>query len=476
MQLCSFKRAGLAVAVLITLSGCATVASQAELEADVDLLSKNRLGGITASVSPPKEVTPRQLIAELLSKPLDQEAAVKIALLNNPSLRVAFAELAISDADRVQASRLPNPHLSLGALREGEVRTINRAIGFDILGLLTLPWRVEWQNQQKELVKLRAAQDVIRVAADTRKAWVNAVAAQQMANYTRDVKTGAEAGAELARRMARVGNWSRQRQAQEQLSLADTTAQLARAELNAKTSRERLIRQMGLWGSQVNFELVDRLPDLPKSPQEITDVEAQAIATRLDVKSATDEAQYVAKSLGYVKTRGFVNALSIEYERNSIFNNGTGSKDTEKGPTLSLEVPIFDWGSARNARAEAVYRQSIARIGEVAGTARSEAREAYYTYRTAYDLAVANRDEVVPLRKFLLDETSLRYNGMFVSVWDLLSEVGKSVTAVSNAVAAQRDFWLTEIDLQTTLTGTSPSGLLGLSANTAMGTDAPKGH
>lgn len=180
MQLYSLKRAGLAVAVLITLSGCATVASQAELEADVDLLSKNRLGGITASVSPPKEVTPRQLIAELLSKPLDQEAAVKIALLNNPSLRVAFAELAISDADKVQASRLPNPHLSLGALREGEVRTINRAIGFDILGLLTLPWRVEWQNQQKELVKLRAAQDVIRVAADTRKAWVNAVAAQQM--------------------------------------------------------------------------------------------------------------------------------------------------------------------------------------------------------------------------------------------------------------------------------------------------------
>ena len=86
--------------------------------------------------------------------------------------------------------------------------------------LLALPWRAQWQGQQHELAKLQAAQDVVRLAADTRKAWINAVAAQQSAWYLRDVKDAAEAGAELARRMARVGNWSRLEQAREQVVLA----------------------------------------------------------------------------------------------------------------------------------------------------------------------------------------------------------------------------------------------------------------
>jgi outer membrane protein TolC len=50
------------------------------------------------------------------------------------------------------------------------------------------------------------------VADDTRRAWYAAVAAQQSADYMDQVKTAAEASAELARRMAQAGNWSRLQQ------------------------------------------------------------------------------------------------------------------------------------------------------------------------------------------------------------------------------------------------------------------------
>jgi outer membrane protein TolC len=85
--------------------------------------------------------------------------------------------------------------------------------------------------------------------------------------------------------------------------------------------------------------------------------------------------------------------------------------------------------------------------------ARSEAREAYFAYRTAYDLAVHYRDDIVPLRKRILDELLLRYSGMLASVWELLAETRLHAESVNSAIEAQRDFWLAEADFQATLQG-----------------------
>lgn len=238
------------VLALLGLAGCTAVAPDGQRSA-VAQLTQGRTGGVDAMLEAPGSASAQQ-VAELLAQPLTGDTAVRIALLNNPGLQAAFSQLAISDADRAQAGRLPNPHLAVGAFREGPIRSIERTLGFDVLGLLTLPWRSEWQSQQTELAKLKAAQEVVLLAANTRKAWVNAVAAQQTLAYMHDVKAGAEAGGELARRMARVGNWSRLRQAHEQMTLADATAQLARAELAAKVTRERLIRLMGVWAHRPN--------------------------------------------------------------------------------------------------------------------------------------------------------------------------------------------------------------------------------
>ena len=115
------------------------------------------------------------------------------------------------------------------------------------------------------------------------------------------VKESAEASAELARRMAEVGNFPKLTQAREQAFYAEATAQLARAQHNATAARERLARLMGLWGEELAFQLPERLPDLPKAPREGGDLEAQAIAQRLDVQGARSEAEALAQSLGLTK-------------------------------------------------------------------------------------------------------------------------------------------------------------------------------
>jgi outer membrane protein, multidrug efflux system len=463
------------IAAALALAGCATVSPDGNAS-DLNALTTGKTAGVAAQVAVADTAATREAVAKLLAQPITAESAVRVALLNNPGLHASMATLGISDAERVQAGSLPNPHFSIGRFIEGDTVEIERILKFNIVGLLTMPWRAKWQGQQHELAKLQAAQEVITLAANTRKAWINAVAAQQTALYMADAKLAAEAGGELARRMARVGNWSRLEQAREQMFLADAATQLAKAQQAAFADREKLIRLMGLWGPQTEFKLSERLPDIPKAPQEISNVEERAMRDRLDVRSSMTESGYVASSLGLVKASGFINALELGYTRNTTFNNATGDKETKKGWELELPIPIFDWGGANNARAQGVYMQSVARVRQTAVNARSEAREAYHGYRTAYDLAVHYRDEVVPLRKFISDEVFLRYNGMLLSVFDLLGDMRSNIMAVNSAIEAQRDFWLADADLQTTLTGTSAGGLSGMKASAGGGGEAKAGH
>ena len=466
------KRIVCGLALLAMLSGCTTVSPE-QLRADVDRLTQDRLAPAAPATV---DQTPAQAVDSLLARqPLEADSAVRIALINSPALQASLATLDISEADRVQAGIMPNPLLTVGRVREGERVEIERLLSFNVLNLLMLPWRSTYAGQRTELAKLEAAQQVIRLAADTRKAWFEAVAAQQTAGYLQEAREGAAAGAELARRMARVGNWSRLQQAREQATLADIAAQLARARQSAVAAREKLTRLMGLAGRQADYVLPERLPELPKELPARTELEAQALRERLDVRAARDEARYVADSLGFTRISGVINTLELGVQYNTTFDNATGHKETARGGEIELTLPLFDWGQARGRRGEATYRQALAKVGAVAVQARSEARESWHGWRTAHDVARHYRDEIVPLRKFINEETLLRYNGMLASVWDLLGEARNHIAAVNNAIAAQRDFWIADTDLHTVLTGTSPGALAAMSA-AAEPAAAAQGH
>ncbi|WP_432730830.1 TolC family protein [Variovorax sp. W6] len=472
-----FIRTGAALATVLVLAGCASLSPDGG-SADVQaLVSGNPLMAGASAQRTPDEASQKN-VDELLARPLDVESAVRIALINGPRVQDAFATLQLSDADRVQAASLPNPVLSFSRLAQGREREFERMLSFNVLGLVTLPWQARWAGQRHEAAKLQAAQSVLMLAADTRRAWVRAVAAQQGVAYLRDAKEAAEAGAELAHRMAQVGNWSALQRTREQLLLADAAAQLARAEQAAVASREQLTRLMGLNGERAaRYTLPDRLPPLPKAAPELGDVQALALRDRLDVRSAQAQNTAVAGSLGLTHATSVINAMELGVVRNTTFDNDADrTKKTQRGFELDLPIPIFDWGQSRNGRAEAQYLQSAARVRDVGVLAASEAREAWQGWNTAYALARRYRDEVLPLRRKVNEEMVLRYNGMLASVWELLGETRASMLAVNAGIEAQRDFWIADTDLQLVLTGSSPGGMSALQTASAAEAPATGGH
>ncbi len=437
---------------VVLLGGCATFSKDGGFDT-VRQVTQDRTGKSVQAIHTDDDAASVQSkIKALLEKPLDAGDAVQIALLNNRGLQATYAELGIAEADLVQAGRLQNPGFTFKRTRRGEDALIERTFTVNLISLITAPLAQKIEGRRFEQVKLLVTNEALRVAADTRRTYFEAIAAKQGVAYARQVGLVAESGADLAQQMGRNGNWSALEQAREQAFYAEAIAGVARAKKASVMAREKLTRLMGLWGDDILFQLPDRLPDLPSQPIELDNAESFALQNRLDIQAGKLETAGLAASLGLTKTTRFVNVLDLGY----VHNNQTGLPK-ERGYELSIEIPLFDWGGARVAKAESIYMQSVNRLAETAVNARSEVRESYLGYRTTYDLAKHYRDNIVPLRKKISDENLLRYNGMLIGVFELLADAREQVASVNGYIEALKDYWIAETDLQTALGGKLPN-------------------
>jgi len=472
-QRCAHARARAFICLLpLTLLGCANFSADGGLNR-VSELSRERIGYSVPNVlNTTNSSTVEARIKTLLSAPLSSDSVVEITVLNHPRLRVALADLGIAEADLVQAGRLRNPGFSFGRLSgNGEVE-IDRAIMFDLSGLLSMPLRRAIEERRFAQTQLQTALQIVRLATVTRRAYFQAVAAQQSLVYMKQVNQAAQASSELAERMTKAGNWGKLEQARELAFRHEVAVQLARAEHNVNATHERLVRLLGLGNSHQALKLPERLPDLPAALRRIDEIETQALTQRLDMQVAKLDTESTAKSLGLTRATRFVNAFEVGYQNKSASNASLA-----EGYQVEFSLPLFDWGQARVRRAESVYIRSFYRAADVAIQARSEAREGYGSYRTNFDIARQYRDEIIPARKRISDEVLLRYNGMLSSVFELLADARAQITSINLAIDAQRDFWIAESELNFVVNGGSlTSSLTSVPFGNAVPTSVPRAH
>lgn len=447
------------------LAAAAILAGCASLDVDRNLGEASALARDVAGAEPQLQRTEddrRRARAEIdraIAGPLAADDAVRIAVAHGASLQATLFESAARSASATQSARIPNPVFTFERLvrrdEHGIEKDIGRVLGFSVFELLLLPARLRAADFQQEQLRLRAAGDIVQAAAEARQAWVRAVAAQQAAVYAQQVKDSADASAELARRMQAVGNFSRLQRAREQAFYADAVAQLARAQQAARAAREALVRTLGLDAQQAErLQLPERLPDLPKAPQDEAAMGRTALEERLDVRMARADLEYLARQQGLTRVTSYVDGLHVAAVRNSE----TGQAP-QKGFEIEMPLPIFDFGDARRAEAEATYMAALNRAALVGSHATSQVREAYGAYRTAYDIARHYRDEVVPLRKSIADEMLLKYNGMLIGVFELMADSRAQIGAVMQAIEAELDFWLADAALRAAIVGRPMGGV-----------------
>ncbi|SEL73621.1 Outer membrane protein TolC [Roseateles sp. YR242] len=454
LRLFSFLPSALGLAGALALAGCTSLRPE-QAVAPVQALSQQQWQADLPwqRTDQERDAAARRTHA-LLAQPVDAQAAVQLALLNHRGLQASLYGLGMAEADRVQALLWPNPVLSLGRLVRGDEREIERGLSFNLAALLGRGARQQAASQALARQQAEAAQQLLAIAAQARRSWIVAVASQAQLRHAQTVLDSAQAGAELASRMHKAGNISALRLARERTVQADASLALDQAQLQAARDRVALQRALGLWGDQAAaLRLPEQLPDLPAQPRDRQDLEQQAMAERLDIQSARRQTALLAAELGLTRQTRLINVLTLGYE-----SNRSNTQATEHGPSLSLELPLFDWGQARTARARQSYEQALERTAQVALDARAEIRDAQLRADQAWRAARRYRDDVLPLARQISDETLLRYNGMLVGVTDLLADARDQARVMAASLSAERDFWLAEADLSQSLLGPLEGG------------------
>jgi outer membrane protein TolC len=432
-------KAVLPLLLALTLAGCASIDPGAPL-ADVNRLTEpHTRQPLTDQTLPP------EVLGRLVHEPLSADGAVRLALQNNRALHARLAGLGVTAAEVADAGRLPNPGFRFSRLTRGSEVELERGWHVDLARLLTLPLVRAAEQRRLRAEQQQAATDVLSLAADTRRAWVRAVSAEEAVTYRQQVMEAAEAGAELAKRMQAAGNFNALARAREQAFETEARLALGRAEQQRLAARERLVRLLGL-ADGAALRLPERLPELPTTPREPGDLEALALSQRLDVQAARLTLEQAARQTDLARTTRFVSMLELGTVRNS-----SNEAPTQRGWEVALELPLF--GPGPLPRAEALARRAAHEAADTAIRARSEVREAHGLYRSALAIARLHRDELLPLAKHIADEQLLRYNGMLIGVFELLADARAQVTAVSAAQEALRDFWLAQADLDQALVG-----------------------
>jgi outer membrane protein TolC len=454
----------LALLSVLALSGCVAFSSDGGLSTARDIAVAELGHPIAKVASDADAALARQEIARLLKGPLSAEQAVAVALLANRGLQAAYNELGISEARFVQASLPPNPRISLSRFGGDFTLEAERQLVANLLALATLPARRDIAADRFRAAQLKAALTTLKLAADVRRQYYRAVAANHQIAFLEQARLSAEAASDLAKRLGETGGLNKLEQAREHALHAEVAAQLARARLEQRRERERLTRLMGLWGQDIAFVLPRALPPLPKAIHAARDVEQQALTRRVDLKMAVAELDALAKSLGLTNATRLVNAFELagiqDYERSkSISVDASGQVEIQRerafrrGGEIALEIPIFDFGEARTVEAEQTYMRAANRIAEKAVDIRSQAREAYQAYRGTYDIARLYEGELLPLRKIIQDESTLQYNAMLQDVSRLIIDARARILSQAQAVEARRDFWIAESELRASLTG-----------------------
>lgn len=450
----SYFRLHASLLTVLMLVGCATPSAQ-DSYSPVAELAKTRLAGKeTRWLQSDKERQElRQVINAKLSQPLTIDDAVQIALLNNRGLQAQYAQLGIAVSDLQAVSRLPDITLSLAHLREGDSLAVDRAISFDLLSLLTRPAARRLEQQNLEHVRLSVMMEMLNLATATRRAWIEVVAAKELEASAKQTNQAAQAARDVVERLMQVGNLSRLDLLREQALYADTQAELAQAQQQVILHQAQLTMLLGLWGEDSQYSLPSTLTSLPDSPRADNATESTALQQRLDVLAANQASQRLAQSLGMTRTNRFIDVLDLGYQRNSV-----SGQAMQKGYDISVRVPLFT-GGTRQTKAQFLYQQSLDQAADTAIRARAEVRASYSSYRLAYDTAKHYQQQVLPVRAQIAEEIMLRYNGMLLSVLDVIANARDQAQSQRAAIEAKRSFWLADSILEAAMNGSSSSYL-----------------
>lgn len=387
----------------------------------------------------------RDQVDALLSRPLSADSATMIALLNNPDLRITYARLGLSGAEVLRAGRLSNPALSAGLGFTGAVGAVTRltyGLAQDFASLLLLPSRTRYAKAQFARTQMQVSAAVLRKAAEVQGDYFAYVGARELAAMQQQIAAALDTRARLAQRYYQAGNISALELYLQQSQAMQ--AQLDALRANAAATQARIVvnRDLGLGADAPQWTAPRRLP-LPVSREDdLATLQQLAQRRRLDLQAADTDVTALEHFLDATRTYRLLGGLTVGVD---------GERGTDGvhsfGPTLALELPIFNQGQSRVLSAQSLLALARAQRASLKLDIANDVHSAYARMDAARHLADVYRRRYLPLREAVLNSTQQEVNYMLKSPFDLILAREQEFDAYRGDVEAVRDYWTARADL-----------------------------
>lgn len=375
--------------VTLLIGGCATVEPGPDYLRVRDRTSEAT--GVFETYQPGEDARIAELVEGRLADGLSVEDSITIALLNNPMLQASLFGVGVARADVVQAGLLSNPSLgvSLRLPSGGGLANVETSLAQNIAELWQIPVRTRAAERALDAAILDVARRAAALYVDTKQAYFTAVQAAELQKVIQE-------NLEVARRLATLAEERQQAGASGRLEVNLARTAVIEAELQAESARlaaddarRRLATLLGVSSRASELQLTDRLPAPPENTPDDDALLQLALISRLDIAAASELVQAAEAQLQTEYRRVFpVIELGVSMERDARQSQGgrdvladtarasiangrltapeiqprsERDQDTEFviGPSLSLELPIFDQNQAQIARAQFAFEQAV---------------------------------------------------------------------------------------------------------------------
>jgi len=167
-----------------------------------------------------------------------------------------------------------------------------------------------------------------------------------------------------------------------------------------------------------------------------------ALDGRLVVAAADTRAAAFASRYRLERHSRLVDNIQIGYQRQKDYDGSVND-----GPTLSLGIPIFNWGSGRVAAAQAQLQQAEAELDSLVLDRANDIKLAQAQVLAAKARATGYRTQLIPQREEVVARMQQEVNFMFIGIFELLVAKQQEYDAYAGYLESVRDYWIARVEL-----------------------------
>ena len=410
----------------------------------------------------------------ILAAPLDESAAVQVAVLNNRGLRAQLRELGIARGHLVQAGLLPNPELELARPAEPGER-LEVGLEYELTHALLAPLRASIAAAELEARRHEAAAAVIRLGFEVRVAFRAYQAEGQRLVLAQRSLDAFAASRDAAIALFDAGNVPALDVASQVAVYERARAAVVRIELDVALAREQLQRLLGLHGSDTTWSVTGALPDARGPFPALEAVEARALKSNLELAATARRIERLTRQVGLARLEGWLPEISVG--AHAVLGHGEGAEHDawRLGGGLRIGLPLFDRRQGLVSAHQAELQALAERYHGTAVEVRSRAREAKARLVSAHARARHFEEVILPAQRRVVEETVLQYNAMQIGVFQLLQARREELDVELARLDALRELWTSSAALQAVLAGQHVTISGGAAASPISAGAAPAG-